>query len=172
MAAVKRKAAKKKAAKKAPAGTKKKAGAKKLGAKKSVQKARKGPVRRAGVKKAAKKSPPARPEREIVKAAPLVEPGPPAGSVPPVEEPTTREDAVGVVTHYYSHLAVAVVQVNKGELRTGDRVRIKGHTTDLVQIVGSMEYEHEHIDAAGPGSIVGLKVTDHVRVHDIIYRIR
>jgi putative protease len=106
------------------------------------------------------------------KRVPLVEPGPPAGSAPPVEEPVRQEEAVGVVTHYYSHLGVAVVQVNKAAIRTGNQIHIKGHTTDLIQIVGSLEYEHQHVDSAEAGKTVGLKVMDHVREHDIVYLIK
>ena len=79
-----------------------------------------------------------------------------------------QETAVGVVTHYYGHLGVAVVQVNTGSLRTGDRVRFKGHTTDLTLQLASMEYEHQHVDQAVPGQSVGIRVPDHVREHDIV----
>ena len=107
----------------------------------------------------------------VAKQPPLVEPGPPSGTVPPVEEPVSREEAIGVVTHYYSHLGVAVVQVNQSKLHTGDNVRIKGHTTDFTQQIGSMEYEHAHVDEASPGQSVGIKVVDHVRQHDIVFHI-
>jgi putative protease len=100
----------------------------------------------------------------------LIEPGPPTLAVPPVEEPAPHEEAIGVVTHYYSHLGVAIVQINKGTLQTGDRVRIKGHTTDFTQEVDSMEYEHQHLDRATPGQSIGIKIRDHARVHDIVYR--
>ncbi len=112
--------------------------------------------------------------RTTVAAAgpPLVEPGPPAGTVPPVEEPTQREEAIGIVTHYYSHLGVAVIQLNKGELRTGDTIHVKGHTTDFTQAIDSLEYEHRHIDQAAAGQSVGLKVIDHAREHDIVYVVK
>jgi translation elongation factor EF-1alpha len=99
----------------------------------------------------------------------MVEPGPPPGSVPSVEEPAPHEVAVGVVTHYYSHLGVAVVQVNTGSIKTGDRIHIKGHTTDFTQAVGCLEYEHRHVDQADAGQSVGVKVVDHAREHDIVY---
>jgi putative protease len=110
------------------------------------------------------------PSRTIVSKKPLiVEPGPSSGSIPPVEEPFPHEQAVGVVTHYYSHLGVAVIQVNTGLIKTGDRIRIKGHTTDFTQAVGSMEYEHQHVEDATAGQSVGVKVFDHAREHDIVY---
>ena len=78
------------------------------------------------------------------------------------------EDAVGTVTHYSSHLDVAVVALY-ATLHEGDRIRIKGHTTDLVQAVGSMEVGHLQVEEAGRGDDVGIHVDDHVREHDRIY---
>jgi hypothetical protein len=101
-----------------------------------------------------------------------VEPGPPSGSIPPVEEPVQQEEAIGIVTHYYSHLGVAVAQLNKGTLRTGDAVHIKGHSTDFTQTVTSLEYEHRHVDQAVAGQAVGIKVNDHAREHDILYLVK
>lgn len=155
-----KKPARKKAGKKAPAKKKK---AKKPAKKKAAKK----PAR----KKPAKKKAPvkAKAAKKVVAAAPLVEPGPQPTGIPPVEEPAEHEEAIGTVTHYYSHIEVAVIQLNKGTLRTGDAIRIKGHTTDFTQTVESMEYEHQHIDEATAGQSFGIKVRDHVREHDIVY---
>ncbi len=101
-----------------------------------------------------------------------IEPGPPPQGLPPVEEPSQHEEAIGIVSHYYSHLGVAIVQINKGKLKTGDTVHIKGHTTDFTQPVESMEYEHQHIDQAEAGQNVGLRVKDHTREHDIVYLVK
>lgn len=78
-------------------------------------------------------------------------------------------DAIGTVTHYFSHLSVAAVSLS-GPLRVGDRIHIQGHTTDLEQGVESMEVEHAKVEEAKPGDDVALKVDDHVREHDRIYR--
>jgi translation elongation factor EF-1alpha len=78
-------------------------------------------------------------------------------------------DAVGRITHYFSHLSVAAVQL-QAPLAVGDRIHIRGHTTDLVQDVSSLEVEHAAVQSAGPGDDVALKVDDHVRDHDLIYR--
>jgi putative protease len=77
-------------------------------------------------------------------------------------------EAIGRVTHYYSHLSVAAVSLD-APLRAGDRVHIRGHTTDLVQPVESMEVEHQPVERAGPGDDVAIKVTDHVREHDRLF---
>jgi hypothetical protein len=112
------------------------------------------------------------PQSRTTAMAPLVEPGPPPGSIPPVEEPIPQEIAVGVVTHYYGHLGVAVVQINQGSLRTGATIRVKGHTTDFTQQIASMEQEHHHVEEALPGDSVGIKIVDHARQHDIVFLVK
>jgi translation elongation factor EF-1alpha len=77
--------------------------------------------------------------------------------------------AVGTVSHYFSHLSVAAVQLDQ-PLRVGDQIHIVGHTTDLVQSVDSMQVDHQAIDEAKPGDDLALHVDDHVREHDKIYR--
>ena len=79
------------------------------------------------------------------------------------------EDAIGSVSHYFSHIGVAGVDL-RAPLSIGDRIHIRGHTTDLIQTVGSMEVEHAHVDRAGPGDDIAIKVDDHVRDHDLIFR--
>jgi translation elongation factor EF-1alpha len=79
-----------------------------------------------------------------------------------------ESDAIGRVTHYYSHLSVAAVTL-EAALRVGDRIHIRGHTTDLVQTVDSLQVDHKPVERAVPGDDVALKVTDHVREHDKIY---
>lgn len=129
------------------------------------------PSRKIAAAKTVKKSGPA--AARIPSKKPMtVQPGPPPGSVPPVEEPMQREEAMGIVTHYYSHLGVAVVQVSNGFLNTGDRIHITGHSTDITQTVDSMEYEHEHVSRAAAGQSVGIRITGHAREHDIVYLVK
>lgn len=157
-----RKASVKKTAKK----TVKKSARKKPAAKKTVRKAAKKSVKK---KSAPRKRAVSAEASDLRKDIPEILPGPPIVEVPPVEEPARHEQAIGVVTHYYSHLGVAVVQLNTGKLRTGDTIRVKGHTTDFTQAVESIEYEHRHVDEAVAGQAVGLKIIDHAREHDIVY---
>ncbi len=48
------------------------------------------------------------------------------------------ETKIGTVTHYYTHLHVATVAIDDGELHTGDTIHIKGHTSDFIQKIDSM----------------------------------
>ncbi|MBI3611308.1 MAG: hypothetical protein HY204_11505 [Nitrospirae bacterium] len=84
--------------------------------------------------------------------------------------PMVAEQRVGIVTHYYSHLNVAVVKLDQGALQVGDSIHIKGHTTDFQQRVDSMQIEHQSIQRADLGQEFGLKVSEHVREHDVVYK--
>jgi putative protease len=77
--------------------------------------------------------------------------------------------AIGTVTHYFSHLSVAAVTLTD-TLRVGERIHITGHTTNVEQTVESMEVDHQTVETAAPGDDVALAVKDHVRDHDKIYR--
>jgi translation elongation factor EF-Tu-like GTPase len=80
-------------------------------------------------------------------------------------------ERIGVVTHYFNHLSVAIVQLESGVVRTGDTVHIKGHTSDFRQTVGSMEVDHVHVDEARAGQSFGLRVNEHAREHDVVYKV-
>jgi putative protease len=82
-----------------------------------------------------------------------------------------KEIEVGKVTHYYTKIKVAGIKVLKDELKVGDRIHIKGHTTDLNQIIDSMQKEHKEIEVAIPGDEIGIKVSEHVREGDIVYKV-
>jgi translation elongation factor EF-1alpha len=81
------------------------------------------------------------------------------------------EKQIGHVTHYFNHLGVAAIQVETEDLKVGDEIHIKGHSTDLMQPVDSLQYEHQMIEAAHPGQSVGIKVQEHVREHDVVFKI-
>lgn len=80
-----------------------------------------------------------------------------------------EEKAIGVVARYFGKIGVAAIRITDGELKVGDRIRIKGHSTDLEEEVESMQVEHENVQAVGPGTDVGIKVKEKVREHDIVF---
>ncbi len=92
----------------------------------------------------------------------------PAPMPKPVAPPGTER--IGVVTHYFSHLAVVIVQLETGSMRAGDVVHIKGHTSDFTQPVESMEIDHVHVTEVRPGQSFGLRVREHAREHDVVYK--
>jgi translation elongation factor EF-1alpha len=76
------------------------------------------------------------------------------------------------VSHYYSHVSVAIVRLESGMLRVGDTIHIRGHTTDFSQRVQSLEVAHAPVTEVGPNDDFGLKVIAPVREQDVIYKVR
>jgi putative protease len=125
--------------------------------------------------KALKKKAPARkkPARRAAPRKPAARPSPspaaPAAAAPErVAAP--GEVRVGVVTHYFGHLSVAAVRLER-MLRVGDTVRILGHTSDFRQRVDSMQVEHQSVSEAIGGQEIGLRVIEHAREHDVVYKV-
>jgi putative protease len=75
---------------------------------------------------------------------------------------------VGEITHYFDHISVGIVKV-ESPFKVGDKIQIKGHTTDFEQEVKEMQLEHESIEEAKKGKEVGVKVKDHVREGDEVF---
>lgn len=75
---------------------------------------------------------------------------------------------VGEVSHYFSKISVAIVEL-KDKLAVGDKIKIKGHSTEFDQNVDSIQIDHKEVESAKKGDIVGLKVNDKVREGDKIY---
>ena len=82
-----------------------------------------------------------------------------------------KEELIGQITHYYSHLSVCIIELTGGELRVGDVIHIKGEHTDLIQTVDSMQIEHQNVSQAEKGKVVGVKVKVKVREHDQVFRV-
>lgn len=81
-----------------------------------------------------------------------------------------KMEEVGVVEGFFAHPSAAIVKL-KGRLKKGERIYIKGHTTDLQQVVQSMQIEHKDIAEGKTGDVVGIQVSDRVRQHDVVYKV-
>lgn len=77
---------------------------------------------------------------------------------------------VGKVTHYFTRIGVAVIELTD-KLSVGDKILIKGSTTNIEQTIESMQIEHENVKTAQRGQSIGLKVNDRVREEDRVYKI-
>ena len=81
------------------------------------------------------------------------------------------EQEIGVVTHYFDKISVAAIRLTNGALRSGDVIRILGHSTDLEQAVSSIQIEHSSVTAAKPGDEIGIKVDEPVHEHDKVFKV-
>lgn len=77
---------------------------------------------------------------------------------------------VGTVNDFFARPFVAGI-VLSGPLKVGDKIRIKGHTTDMEITVGSMQINNVNVTAAKAGDSIGVKVNDRVRAGDTVYKI-
>lgn len=87
-----------------------------------------------------------------------------------VNETPEEGKLIGKITHYFSHLGVAVIELSD-ILNTGDTIRIVGGEIDFTQAVGSMEIEHQKVQTAKSGDSVGLKVEQKVREGYKVYKV-
>jgi len=76
---------------------------------------------------------------------------------------------IGRITHYFPKIGVAVVELSD-TIQVGDKILIKGYTTEFEQTVESMQIEHKNIQSAGAGQSIGLKVVQRVRENDRVYK--
>jgi putative protease len=91
----------------------------------------------------------------------------------PLEERrrTMPEQKVGEVIKFFSKASVAAIKVTDGTLKVGDRIKIKGHTTDFEDQIQSMQIENQPVEKAEAGHLIGIKVKDRVREKDVIWKI-
>jgi len=114
----------------------------------------------------AKKKSPAR--KKAAKPSPKKKPTPkksPAASSKPAK------DELGRVIAFFRIPVVAIIKVTQGSMKIGDRVWIKGHTTDLKQTITSMQVNHQPILEAKKGDELGIKTSSRARRGDRVYRI-
>lgn len=79
-------------------------------------------------------------------------------------------EKVGEVTHYFTKIGVAVIDIT-APIKIGDRIAVKGMTTNFEQTVDSMQIEGKNIEEAKKGDDIGMKVADRVRKGDVVYRL-
>ena len=127
------------------------------------------PPKKAQVRRTSPKKGRASPKKERPIAKAKMAPASPSAQP---AQPALLEERIGVVTHYYGHLSVAILRLESGTLRVGDMIHFRGHTTDFSQRIGSLEIDHAPATEVGPNDDFGLKVDGHVREHDVVYKVR
>ncbi len=82
-----------------------------------------------------------------------------------------EEVKIGEVSHYFGKIQVAAIELTDGELSVGDKIHIKGHTSDFTQNIDSMQIDNADVTTAGKGSSIGIRVAEHARVGDTVYKV-
>lgn len=81
-----------------------------------------------------------------------------------------KKGSLGEITHYFAKVKAAVIKLN-APLAVGDKINIKGHTTDFTQTVSSLQIDRVAINSASKGDEIGLMVESRVRCGDKVTKI-
>lgn len=80
------------------------------------------------------------------------------------------EVEVGKVTDFFAQPVVAGIELSD-TVKMGDKIHIKGATTDMELVVESMQIDRVDISTGKPGDLIGIKVPDRVRRGDKVYKV-
>ncbi|OGO58024.1 MAG: translation elongation factor-like protein [Chloroflexi bacterium RBG_19FT_COMBO_47_15] len=80
------------------------------------------------------------------------------------------EVEIGHVSDFFARPVVAGITLT-GTLKVGDKLHIKGHTTDIELIVESMQINNINVTEGKAEDAIGIKVPDRVRAGDHVYKV-
>ena len=80
------------------------------------------------------------------------------------------EEVIGTVSDFFARPVVAGIELT-APLKLGDKIHVKGHTTDLELTVASMQINNVDVKEAKAGDSVGVKVSERIRRGDTVYKV-
>jgi len=80
------------------------------------------------------------------------------------------EEVIGQVTDFFARPVVAGIELT-ATLKLGDKIHIKGYTTDMELVVDSMQINNVDVEQAKAGDSVGVKISERVRRGDTVYKV-
>jgi len=81
-----------------------------------------------------------------------------------------QEKEIGKITHYYGHLSVGIIELSDN-LKIGDTIHIKGHSSDFNQNIDSIQIEHQDVSEAKAKDVIGIKILQKVHPHDKVFKV-
>jgi len=78
------------------------------------------------------------------------------------------EKEIGTVSGFFSHVGVAAIKLS-GKLKVGEKIHIKGNTTDFEEEVDSIQIDRKDVAEAKKGDHIGIKVSEKVRPNDKVF---
>ena len=77
---------------------------------------------------------------------------------------------VGKVFKFFSNIGVAAIGLSD-ILKVGDKIKIKGATTDFEEVIKSMQIRNQSVSSAKAGDEIGIKLNEKVRPNDVVYKL-
>jgi putative protease len=93
------------------------------------------------------------------------------GPIPGERREKMEEQKIGEVIKFFGKIGVAAIRLTEGSLKVGEKIRIVGHTSDVSQVIESMQVDNASVQEAGKGADIGIKVKERVREHDAVYKV-
>lgn len=121
--------------------------------------AKKTPPKGAPAKKSLRRPAPKSKAKKVEAPAPL-----------PWRKALPGETFVGIVDDFYGHVSVIAFNL-QGALAVGDKIHVRGHTTDMTETVDSMQIDHNAVTSAKAGDAVGVRTVGKCRSGDYVYRV-
>ncbi len=81
------------------------------------------------------------------------------------------EEQVGSVIKFFDKTSIAAVKLDFGDLAIGDMIRIKGSTTDFIQKIEDLKFDHQPVQKATRGQFTGIKLSHPAKPFDLVYKI-
>jgi len=79
---------------------------------------------------------------------------------------------IGKVTHYYDKIGVAIIELD-ANLANGDKIKfVRGGEDLFEQEVKSMQIEHDKVDSAKKGDVVGLKADKEIKDGAEVFKVQ
>lgn len=82
----------------------------------------------------------------------------------------TEKEKIGVVTHFFPKVSVAVVKLDK-TIAVGQRVSIERGGEAFEQTIDSMQVEHKPLQKAEAGSEIAIKTVQETKAGAVVYSI-
>ncbi len=79
-------------------------------------------------------------------------------------------EQIGKISAFFAHPSAAIVELT-APLRVGERIYVKGHTTDFQQVVDSMQLDHQPVQDAVAGHSIAVKMQERCRKGDVVYKL-
>ena len=80
------------------------------------------------------------------------------------------EEVIGKVSDFFARPVVAGIELT-APLKVGDKIHIKGHTTDIEMTVNSMQINNTDVSEAKAGEAIGVKISERARRGDTVYKV-
>jgi putative protease len=79
-------------------------------------------------------------------------------------------EQIGVVGAFFAHPSAALVTLT-ALLKVGERIYVKGHTTDFQQVIESMQLDRQPVQEGLAGQEIAIKMNEKCRKQDVVYKL-